>query len=187
MLAELDRLGLADNTIVVLLGDHGWNLGEHGLWCKHVNFETSLRTTLVMSGPGISNGKANGIVEFVDLYPTLAEMAGVPKPSHTLAGTSLTPILADPTAAVKQFAVSKWMKGVTLIGDRYFYTEWHDEERNSIARMLYDHQTDSDENTNIADTPENKALVDELSASLNSQLDEEYWAPAVGDYSRFRP
>jgi iduronate 2-sulfatase len=183
VMVELEKLGLADDTIVILMGDHGYNLGEHGLWNKHVNFETALRTPLIISGPGVTQGKANGIVEYVDLYPTVLELAGIPKPDHVLQGTSLSPMLRDPNAIVKDFAISKWMQGVTLIGERYFYSEWHDKDRNRTARMLYDHERDPHENINIAELEENESLVGTLSATLNQNLNKHYWAPSIGNYS----
>ena len=184
VLAELDKLGMRENTIIILWGDHGYNLGEHGMWCKHVNFETSLRTALVLSVPEARKGKTNSIVELVDLYPTLNELCDLPNPAHELLGTSLVPILKNPAVKVKEYAISKWQKGVTLVGDRYFYTEWHDESKNEIANMLYDHQKDPKENVNIADLPENAELVKTLSEQLNQGLAADYWAPAVGTYNR---
>lgn len=181
---ELKNLGLDKNTIVMLWGDHGWNLGEHGFWCKHVNFETSLRSTLMIAGPGYARGKANGIVEFVDIYPTLIDMCNLPKPKQTLEGSSMMPIMNNPTASIKDLAISKWMKGVTLIEDRYFYTEWHDNEKNAVSRMLYDHQNDADENVNISELPENETLVNELSDKLNENLSPDYWNKATGNYNR---
>ncbi len=183
VLDALERLDLLDDTIIILMGDHGYNLGEHGLWNKHVNFETALRTPLIISGPGIGQGKASGIVEYVDLYPTLVDVTGIPKPDHALQGASIVPMLNDPQAVVKDFAISKWMQGVTLIGERYFYSEWHDDEQNRTARMLYDHDNDPNENVNIAELIENESLVNELSAKLNKRLDEAYWATEVGSYS----
>jgi arylsulfatase A-like enzyme len=184
VLEELDRLGLRENTIIVLWGDHGWNLGEHGMWCKHVNFETSLRTTLLMSAPEATTGKADGIVELVDLYPTLNELCDLPNPSQELEGASLASMLRDPNARVKDFAISKWMNGVTLVGERYFYTEWHDPERRETGRMLYDHQRDPEENLNIAESEGMAALVKELSEQLHQNLADDYWAPSTGVYDR---
>jgi iduronate 2-sulfatase len=182
VLDELGNLGLAENTIVVLWGDHGWNLGEHGFWCKHVNFETSLRSTLLVAGPGINQGRAEGIVEFVDIYPTLINLCNLPAPKHTLQGISMQPILSDPSATIKEFAISKWMKGVTLIDDQYFYTEWHDQDRKQVGRMLYDHQVDPNENVNISESPERQGLVNRLSNKLNENLPVDYWQAQRGFY-----
>ncbi len=182
VLDELKRLELERNTIVVLWGDHGWNLGEHGFWCKHVNFETSLRTTLALSGPGIVPGASKSIVELVDLYPTLLDLCQLPLPDHILEGVSLAPVLQGMEEKVKDYAISKWKNGITYVGERYFYTEWHDPGRNTVARMLYDHENDPDENTNIAELDENADLVKELSEKLRQNLKEEYWAEGVGSY-----
>ena len=184
VLDELDELGLRENTIVVLWSDHGYQIGEHGMWCKHVNFETSLRTTLVISAPNYMTGKADGIVEMVDLYPTLADLCNLPMLENQLQGQSLVPILEDTNASIKEFAIGKWMKGVTLIEDRYFYTEWHDKKKDEIGRMLYDHKNDPKENKNIAELPENTSLVKELSIRLNQNLPADYWSPVVGEYNR---
>ncbi len=184
VLDELDVLGLRENTIVVLWGDHGYQIGEHGMWCKHVNFETSLRTTLVISAPNYASGKADGIVELVDLYPTLVELCDIPGIEEQLQGQSLVPILEDTSASIKDFAIGKWMKGVTLIGERYFYTEWHDREKNKVARMLYDHKIDPMENKNIAELPGNATLVEELSNKLNQNLADDYWTPVEAEYKR---
>jgi iduronate 2-sulfatase len=184
VLNELDELGLRENTIVVLWGDHGYQIGEHGMWCKHVNFETSLRTTLVISAPNYMTGKANGIVELVDLFPTLTDLCALPKLENQLQGQSLVPVLKDTNVSIKEFAISKWMKGVTLVEDRYFYTEWHDQKKDEIGRMLYDHLNDPKENMNIAELPENASLVKELSAKLNQNLAADYWAPSEGEYNR---
>ena len=182
VLDALEEQGLADNTVIVLFGDHGWNLGEHSFWCKHVNFKTALQTTLMLSGPGISQGEASGVVELVDLYPTLLEVCALPNPSHLLEGSSLVPMLNDPGASVKDFALGKYQDGVTYLDDRYFYTEWHDAQKNTVARMLYDHQTDPHENVNIADRPANAALVKELSQKLTRSLSEDYWSPTAFRY-----
>lgn len=166
LLDELDALGLSDDTIVVLWGDHGWQLGEHGLWCKHCNFETSLHAPLIMRVPGEAGGKRVGaLTEFVDVYPTLCELAGLPLPDH-LAGTSLVPQIMDPDSPGKEAALSRFHNGDSYRTDRYRYTEWTEDDGTVYARMLYDHLEDPDENLNLAGQPAYQELVDELSNRL---------------------
>jgi iduronate 2-sulfatase len=171
VLDELDRLGLRQNTIVVLWGDHGWHLGEHGMWCKHSNFEVAARVPMIISAP---NQKTAGrttaaLSEFVDIYPTLCELAGLPLPQG-LEGTSLVPVLNDPgrpwkTAAFSQYPRGKVM-GHSIRTDRYRYTEWAEPDKEPVGLELYDHQADPAENVNLAGRPEQKELV----AQLNRQL-----------------
>ena len=166
LLDELERNGLAENTIVVLWGDHGWNLGEHGLWCKHCNFETSLNAPLIFKVPGLTNGaKNNNITEFIDIYPTLCELVNVPLPSH-LEGESLVKRLKNPEKKEDDYAVSKFFAGVTLIENNYFYTEFINGNDSSIANMLYDHSNDPDENINLS----NKNDFFELVSTMSSEL-----------------
>jgi len=165
LLDSLDELGLRDNTIVVLWGDHGWQLGEHSLWCKHCNFETSLNAPLIVSAPGIpGERRCDALVEFADVYPSLCELAGLPLPDH-LEGTSFTPLMDDPDRTWKPAAFSRYHAADSIRTDRHLYTEWTD-DGSVTARMLYDHQADPDENVNISERPENAALVTELSAAL---------------------
>jgi iduronate 2-sulfatase len=107
----LDELGLAENTIVVLWGDHGYHLGEQGLWCKSTNFELDARTPLIISAPGISKAGVHSasIVEALDIYPTLVDLCGL-KISGKPAGVSLRPVLTDPGAEVKQAAFSQFVR-----------------------------------------------------------------------------
>lgn len=166
VLNELDRLGLRDNTVVVLWGDHGWNLGEHTLWCKHCHFKTSLRAPLIVSAPGIKGGsKADGLTEFVDIYPSLCELAGLSTPEH-IEGRSFVPLLKDPKRPGKKVIYSRYFNGQSVRTERYCYTEWARADGNVRARMLYDEQLDPDENVNISERPENAELVEELSKML---------------------
>lgn len=176
LLDELDRLKLADNTIIILWGDHGWKLGEHHSWCKQTNFEIDTRAPLIMAAPGTKSvGKHSGaIVEFIDIFPTLCELAGLPTPGN-LEGKSLAKIIHDPTAAVKEAAFSQFprkLKGGDYMGyamrtDRYRYVEWLDQSNWKIAEVeLYDERKDPDENTNIAGEPENQPLLKQLSEKL---------------------
>ena len=166
VLNELDRLGLRKDTIIVLWGDHGWKLGEHGEWCKHTNVENDTNAPLLLSVPGMKTAgkKTNALVEFVDIYPTLTELAGLPLPTH-LEGTSLKPLLDSPqrvwkTAAFSQYP-RKQLMGYSMRTDRYRMTVWVAKKDHAKvdATELYDHKNDPQENVNIANLPENAELV----------------------------
>ena len=163
----LDDLKLRDNTIIVLLGDHGWSLSEHGLWAKHSNFEVALQVPLIISGPEFpENKKTNSIAELVDLYPTLCDLTQGEKPLH-LQGTSLINSLLEPHKIFKSSALARWQKGETLIQDNMFYTEWT-LPRNRVKRMLYDHSIDADETVNLAPLDRYASTVDDLSRKLKT-------------------
>ncbi len=171
VLDELDRLGLRKNTIIILWGDHGWKLGEHGEWCKHSNVENDANAPLLLSVPGMKTAgqQSKALVEFVDIYPTLAELAGLPLPAH-LEGISFKPVLEAPARAWKSAAFSQYprrrLMGYSMRTDRYRFTVWV--ERNDHSKVdateLYDHQTDPQENVNIANLPANAELVRRLMA-----------------------
>jgi len=166
VLDELKRLKLDKNTIVILWGDHGWNLGEHGLWCKHCLFETSLSVPVVMRVPGMDgNQSSNAFFEFLDIYPTLCDLAGLTLPEH-LQGESMVPYLKDPELNDREYSFSRWFAGESVMNNQYRYSEWLDSAGNVTARMLYDHQEDPGENINIAELPEHQDLIGELSAQL---------------------
>ncbi|UCG50356.1 MAG: sulfatase-like hydrolase/transferase [Phycisphaerales bacterium] len=166
VLAELERLGMRGDTIVVLWGDHGWNLGEHGLWCKHCNFETSLHSPLIVAAPGYKGGtKSKALTEYLDIYPSLCEMCGLPMPGHP-EGKSFVPLLRHVELPWKEAVFSRYFNGDSVKTDRYRYTEWRRGGGGAYARMLYDHSVDRGENVNISEEPENKKVVDELSAML---------------------
>ena len=150
LLDELDRLKLADNTIIVLWGDHGWNLGEHTMWCKHACFETSLQVPLLVAAPGHKPGqRSRRLVELIDLYPTLCDLIGLAKPGH-VQGQSLVPLLKNPKTKWKSYAISRYRAGDTIRTDRFRYTKYSRPNGQALGQMLYDHKTDSNENTNIA-------------------------------------
>ena len=168
VLDELERLGLAENTIVVLWGDHGWNLGEHMLWCKHCTFESSLNAPLIVKVPGRTKGtNTNAITEYIDIYPSLCDLAGIEKPTH-LEGESFVPIIENGKRD-KNYAVSKFKDAVTLIKGDLFYTEWTDDKGKAYARMLFDHSTDPLELDNLADKEECKNIVAQLSVELRQK------------------
>ncbi len=169
LLDELKNTGLDKNTIVVLWGDHGWNLGEHGLWCKHCNFNTSLNAPLIFRVPGLTKGgKSNNITEFIDIYPTLCELTGLPLPEH-LEGQSLTGRLTDPEKKEDDYAVSKFFAGVTLVEEEYFYTEFLDKDDSTVATMMYNHNQDPDENINISNDNNYKEIARNLSYRLREK------------------
>jgi arylsulfatase A-like enzyme len=177
LLDELDRLGLRDNTIVVLWGDHGWKLGEHGAWCKHSNTENDTNAPLIISAPGMDRPGAStrALVEFVDIYPTLCELAGLPQPAH-LEGVSAVPLFKDPSRPWKQAAFSQYPRSVKRDGkelqlmgysmrtDRYRLTVWTHRKDTTVidAVELYDLATDPMENENIANDPARTELVQKL-------------------------
>ena len=169
VLDALDAAGLAGNTVVVVTSDHGWNLGEHTLWCKHSCFETSLHVPLLVRAPGrtAAGERAAGLTELIDLYPTLCDLAGVPEPPH-LAGASFAAGLGDPAARGKPAAVSRYRAGDTLRTDRYRFTDYTEAaggEVRPLGAMLYDHATDPGETVNLAaDRP---AVAAELLSTLN--------------------
>lgn len=166
LLSELERLGLSEETVVILWGDHGWNLGEHGLWCKHCNFHTSLWAPMIVRAPGLAEGiRTNALTEFVDIYPSLCDLAGLAKPDH-LEGTSFLPLFDDPDQPWKRAIFSRFHRGNSVRTDRYLYTEWRDERGERVARMLFDHQSDPQENTNISEDPANESLVLEMAGLL---------------------
>jgi arylsulfatase A-like enzyme len=170
VLDALDSSGQRDNTIIVLWGDHGWKLGEHDRWCKHSNAENDTNAPLIVSAPGMkrAGNRTEALVEFVDVYPTVAELAGLPLPGH-LEGMSAVPLLEQPDRRWKSAAFSQYprkadrkdLMGYTMRTERYRFTRWvgrKDHEQVSAVE-LYDHQTDPQENVNIAGDPANAALV----------------------------
>ncbi len=179
LLDSLDRLGLAENTIVVLWSDHGYFLGEKGLWKKQSNFERVARAPLIIRAPGMTDGgKAVGDncsrpVEFVDIYPTLADLCGLTPPDD-LAGTSLRPLLADPDSDWDRPAFTQVRRGRNVFGysirtERWRYTEWGPQGSEGVE--LYDHESDPDEATNLAASPEYADQVAALRTTLRELSD----------------
>jgi arylsulfatase A-like enzyme len=170
LLAQLKELDLEENTIVILWGDHGWLLGEHGLWCKHSTFEKAAHCPVLLKGPGINPyTEINSLIEYVDLYPSLCEFAGIPLPDH-LDGRSFVPLLNDQKQQWKDAVYNRYGNGETIKTERFMYTEFQDDKGKIFARMLYDHSIDPEENKNIAEEPENATVVEELSSMLNSKI-----------------
>ncbi|HBJ86818.1 MAG TPA: iduronate sulfatase [Verrucomicrobiales bacterium] len=175
LLGELDRLGLRENTLIVLWGDHGWHLGELNHWAKQTAFELATRAPLIVSVPGRKavGVKSAALVEFVDVYPTLCDLAELPKPAH-LEGTSFAPLLDAPDRPWKTAAFSQVIRpgimGRTMRTERYRFTQWSENKTpgKTLAVELYDYHSGSNEVENIAARPEHAALVKELSARLEA-------------------
>ncbi|MCX6327474.1 MAG: sulfatase [Bacteroidia bacterium] len=187
LLNTLDSLGLTENTIIVLWGDHGWHLGDHNLWCKHTNFEQATKAPLLISAPWIKPSKTNSPSEFIDIFPTLCDLAGVNVPAH-LDGKSLVPVMKDPEKSVKEFSVSQYPRtsnvldserlgwsdgqymGYSIRTARYRYTLWMKNSFRSTspfnkelieAGELYDYNKDPNETINVAGEKEySKVLMD---------------------------
>lgn len=164
VLDELDRLGLAGNTLIVVWGDHGWHFGDNGAWTKHTNYEQANRIPLMIVAPGVARAGAHTaqLAETVDIFPTLAELAGLPKPDvpQSLDGVSLVPVLRNPAARVRDHAYHAYPRqrdGRQVIGrairtERYRLVEWK-AARGPAATAdleLYDYQADPAETRNLA-------------------------------------
>ena len=176
----LDERGLTDNTIIVLWGDHGWQLGEHGMWNKHSCFETSMHAPLIVSAPASvisaagsktsddSTQRVAALTEFIDIYPSLCELTGVPAPPH-LEGTSFVPQLKNPETPGKAMAIGRFGSGDTIRTDHYRYSEYRSQRGlgRQTGSMLYDHRTDPGENTNVVGAEQNKSTAAKLSQELN--------------------
>lgn len=163
VLNALDELDLSKNTIVILLGDHGWHLGEHGFLGKHNLMNMSTHVPLIVRVPGMQKGKTKSLVEFVDIYPTLCELCNLPFPEQ-LDGMSFVPILKDLKKEIKDKVYIQWEGGDNAVDWRYNYAEW---EKGS--RMLFDHQVDVEENKNRADDPSYKNVVKNMSSFLQKK------------------
>ncbi len=165
LLAELDQLELTKNTIVVLWGDHGWNLGEHTLWCKHSCYETSMQIPLIVRAPGIQGGqRRSGLVESIDLYPTLCELSGLKSPDH-LQGRSFAGLMKNSQAEWKTAAVGRFQNGDTIRTEGFRFTEYSDAAGTQTSAMLYDHAADPAENVNVLKS--RQQVVDEVTKQLH--------------------
>lgn len=174
VLEALERNGLAENTVVVLWGDHGYHLGDHGIWTKHTNLEQATRIPLIFAGPGIVRGQETGqLAETVDIYPTLAALAALPAPTgpQPIDGTSLAPVLRDTKARVRDYAYHAYPRpgrlGQAIRTDRYRLVRWTQEKTGARDYELYDLDGDPDETRNQAATL--PAVRQRLEAILDSQ------------------
>ena len=180
LLDELDRLDIRDNTLVALVGDHGFHLGEQGIWAKHSLFELSSHTPLIVSVPGLETaGESSGaLVELIDIYPSLVELAGL-DPSPRFDGESFVPLMDDPETTFKDAALSQYrhfmepyreIMGYSIRTDRHRFSLWRDYSRQGaiFARELYDLGVDGSESVNLANDPAYEALVQDLSNRIDA-------------------
>ena len=192
VLDKLDALGLTENTIIVLWGDHGWHLGDHNLWCKHTNFEQATRTPLIIAAPGIKATTSNSPSEFVDVFPTICDLAGVNIP-ETLDGKSLKPLMNKSAKSVKEYSISQYPRsgtkseterqgyasskvmGYSLRDKRYRYTIWMTNDFRSsqpfnadliVGTELYDYDKDPNETVNVVDDASYKSVTKDLKAKM---------------------
>jgi arylsulfatase A-like enzyme len=200
VLNTLDSLGLTDNTIIVLWGDHGWHLGDHNLWCKHTNFEQATHAPLIISAPNIAPSKVDSPTEFIDIFPTLCELANLNTPNY-LDGESLVKLMKNPSEKGKKFAVSQYPRsqtgiengrlgyaegkymGYSIRNDRYRYTIWMKDNFRSfqafdenllIGTELYDYKKDPNETINVANEKEYRATRKKLHQDMLQFLGAEY-------------
>lgn len=174
VLDALDRLSLRSNTIVVFWGDHGWHLGDHGMWCKHTTYEQATRIPLLISAPGYPTGKSQAFIESVDLYPTLCELAGIPQPDG-LDGKSQVQVLSRKSDSVRDHAIQVYPRnrqGTQVLGrairtSRYRMVQWMPiaGDESDAEYELYDYQNDPLETINVANTQ--TSILKDLKAILS--------------------
>ncbi len=167
LLDELDRLDLSRNTIVVLWGDHGWQLGDHGMWNKHSCFETSMHAPLWVIAPmkkDIQPGtRVKGLTEFIDIYPSLCELTGLPIPLH-VQGASFLPQMRDPSLPGKSHAVGRFLAGDTIRSENERFSIYTSTAGQHTGTMMYDHRVDPKENINVV--AERRAEAEALQIKL---------------------
>jgi iduronate 2-sulfatase len=158
VLDTLDASPHAKNTIIVLWGDHGWHLGDHGMWCKHTNYEQATRIPVIVAAPGIAAGVSQAMIETVDILPTLAALAGLPKPDGD--GLSFEPQLRDVSKSGRDHVVHVYPRathlGRAIRTERYRMVEWSPKSAAETTAKtefeLYDYQSDPDETRNLAES-----------------------------------
>jgi arylsulfatase A-like enzyme len=199
LLNTLESLGTLNNTVIVLWGDHGWHLGDHDLWHKHTNFEEATRAPLIIAGPGIKSGKTNSLSEFVDVFPTICDLAGVPIPNK-LDGLSLKPLMLNNNAKVNDYSISQYprklkklemikkgytdskMMGYSLRTDKYRFTIWMNNftskqpfnESQVYASEMYDYVKDPLEKVNVVNDKDYATISKELKAKMLDYFKSEF-------------
>lgn len=186
LLDELEKQSIANNTIIILWSDHGYHLGDHGLWNKTTNFELSTRTALMIAAPGMKRGVyTSNVTEFVDIYPTICELAGVGTPAN-LSGKSLFSVLKDPSKKNRSFAFGQYnrgnINGYSCRNSRYRLVEWIRDfktyvpfdNKEIVGTELYDYDKDPLETTNLAHNPEYKKILEMMQKELHTFYNKQY-------------
>ncbi len=178
LIEGLKKHHLYDNTIIVIFGDHGYQLGEHGMWSnKHTNYETSARVTLIVKSPEAKakGKKTSSIVQFTDLYPTLSDLAALPGPAQG-EGKSFKSLLNEPAQKFHPYAFSQYVKGGyrghSVTDGRYRLVQW--KKGNETVIELYDHTSDPDENKNVAREASFAKVVSQLSEQINHRIENDF-------------
>lgn len=187
LLEEVERLGISDNTIIVLWGDHGWHLGDHGLWNKHTNFEQATHVLMMLKVPGKSGIRPVTMAEFVDIFPTLCDLSQIPVPGY-LDGKSLVPAIENPSKEIRNYSFSQYPRGKNEMGysirtGRFRYTVWFKngfrtykpfQSNDILARELYDYGKDPLETENVVDKPEYRKDAARLEKLFHECIRREY-------------
>jgi arylsulfatase A-like enzyme len=175
VLTALKESGKEENTIVILIGDHGWHIGEHNFWGKHNTLNNAIHAPMIIKAPGLSNKSVDELVEFVDIYPTICELANIPLPNH-LQGKSMVSLMNGKNEKWKNVVFSEWKGARCVTTPTYSYAAWCQEENKGV-QYLFDHIKDPAENTNVADRPEyqktvqsGKKLLEELYDQLTDTI-----------------
>lgn len=167
VLNELEQLGLAENTIVVLWGDHGWHLGEHEFWGKHNTLHNALQVPLIVKVPGKATGeKTQALVESVDIYPTLCDLAGLSVPEYIM-GESFSPILDDPNHGFREAVYARFKVADAIISQDFNYSLFENGEE-----MLYNLELDPDENKNVVSEATYSKVLEEMRNALKAKQNE---------------
>ena len=187
VLEALEKSGVADRTIVTFISDHGYHIGEHTLWGKTSNFELDARVPMMIRAPGMTTAgqKTASLTELIDLFPTLTELCTLPRPEG-LEGTSLLPVLLDPTKSLKTAAFTQHPRpayfdrtpaklpesmGVSVRTPQARYTEWRDwKTGETLARELYSDSDEPSETRNRIDDPSARSILQEVQRQLQGQF-----------------
>jgi arylsulfatase A-like enzyme len=167
LIKALKEKDIYDNSIIVFVGDHGWQLGEHNLWAKHCNFQTSLKVPFLLKYPKQQQKqKIQSVVELIDLFPTLCELSNLVTPSH-VQGKSLVKINQEnPKNSV---GFSSYHKGTTITTSDYAYTQWFNPKKNKvIGDMLFDLNSDAQENSSLSQDSSYTTLINHFKSKIDS-------------------